>query len=59
MKLSSWPLRCEMFDGDLLDGPVPTLFAEDEEAAVEAISKAPEKVKCNKERKKYYFSYVS
>lgn len=44
VKLATWPMRCEFFDGDLLDGPVPTLFTEDAEAAREGISTAPEKV---------------
>lgn len=43
VKLATWPMRCELFDGDLLDGPVPTLFTEDAEAAKNAISTAPEK----------------
>ncbi len=44
VKLAEWPLRCEFFDGDLLDGPVPTLFAEDGDAALNAMQASPEKV---------------
>ena len=41
--VASWPLSCTMFDGDSLAGPVPTLFAEDTEEALEAISTDPVK----------------
>ena len=36
--LSSWPLDCLMFNGDLAAGPVPTLFTEDEQASLDALS---------------------
>jgi hypothetical protein len=34
-----------MFDGDVLAGPVPTLFADDPQAAQEALGRDPAKVK--------------
>jgi hypothetical protein len=34
--IKSWPLASTMWDGDVLAGPVPTLFAEDVEASREA-----------------------
>jgi len=34
--VKSWPLASTMWDGDVLAGPVPTLFAEDVEASQEA-----------------------
>ncbi len=41
--IASWPLSCTMFDGDVLAGPVPTLFAESTEEALEAITADPGK----------------
>lgn len=35
--LSSWDLRCDLFDGDLLAGPVLTLFGDDPDAIRQAI----------------------
>ncbi len=37
IRLASWPLSCEMFDGDLIAGPVPTMFAEDPEVTKDAL----------------------
>ena len=37
VKLGSWPLNAEMFDSDVMKGPIPTLFAEDPAQALEAI----------------------
>jgi hypothetical protein len=28
IKLGEWPLLCNMWDGEILAGPVPTLFAD-------------------------------
>ena len=41
----SWPLEATMFDGELIAGPMPTLFCEDGEAAEEAILADP--LKCH------------
>ncbi len=41
--VASWPMSCDMFDGDVLAGPVPTLFAEDPDEAVDAITADPGK----------------
>jgi hypothetical protein len=41
--VGSWPLTCNMFDGEVLAGPVPTLFAESVEEALEAITADPTK----------------
>ncbi len=43
--IKSWPLNADMFDGDALAGPVPTLFAVNEDEAVEAMLEYPEKVR--------------
>ena len=37
MKLVEWPLQCNMWDGELLAGPVPTLFAETPDVALDAL----------------------
>jgi hypothetical protein len=37
IRLASWPLSCEMFDVDLIAGPVPTMFAEDPDMTKEAL----------------------
>ncbi len=29
VRLAEWPLTASMWDGELLNGPVPTLFSED------------------------------
>jgi hypothetical protein len=36
-------MSCTMFDGDVAAGPVPTLFAEDTDEAVDAITADPAK----------------
>jgi hypothetical protein len=41
--LSEWNLTCEMFDGDVVSGPVPTLFSDRPEAAKAALANDPEK----------------
>jgi hypothetical protein len=38
VKLASWPMNCQMFDGDTLAGPVPTLFSEDADATLGALN---------------------
>jgi hypothetical protein len=35
--LGQWSLNAELFDGDEQAGPVPTLFAEDSEGAMEGL----------------------
>jgi hypothetical protein len=35
--LGQWALNTELFDGDEQAGPVPTLFAEDKEGAMEGL----------------------
>jgi hypothetical protein len=37
--LGQWPLNADLFDGDEQAGPVPTLFAEDVEAAAEGLNR--------------------
>ena len=37
IKLLELPVTCDMFDGDSMAGPFPTLFAEDETAVMEAL----------------------
>jgi hypothetical protein len=41
--LESWPLAATMWDGDILAGPVPTLFAEDADLSSEALAGDPAK----------------
>ena len=41
--LQEWHLSTEVFDGDILDGPVPTLFATDVEEASAALTTNPGK----------------
>jgi hypothetical protein len=41
--VGSWPLSCNQFGGEVLAGPVPTLFAESSEEALEAITADPTK----------------
>jgi hypothetical protein len=41
--VASWPLSCTMFDGDIAAGPVPTLFAENVDEALDAITGDPVK----------------
>lgn len=42
--IKSWDLNADMFDGDALAGPVPTLFATDPDAAMANLLQNPEKV---------------
>jgi hypothetical protein len=39
--LAQWPLEASLYDGDIAAGPIPTLFAEDIEAATENVSANP------------------
>ena len=32
--IKAWPLEADLFDGDQLAGPVPSLFSEDPDAAL-------------------------
>ena len=41
--LSSWDLEAALYDGETAAGPIPTLFAEDVEAAMEAVTSNPAK----------------
>ncbi len=43
--IKSWNLDGEWFDGDILAGPMPTLFLTNPPATLEAIIAAPEKVR--------------
>ncbi len=35
--LAQWPMEATLWDGDLIAGPVPTLFTEEVEAGTKAI----------------------
>lgn len=37
VRIKSWSIEASLFDGDLLGGPVPTLFGNDEEGAINGI----------------------
>jgi hypothetical protein len=41
--LAEWSLACEMFDGDVISGPVPTLFSDRPKAAKAALGNDLEK----------------
>jgi hypothetical protein len=41
--LVEWNLTCEMFDGDVISGPVPTLFSDRLDAAKAALGNDLEK----------------
>ncbi len=41
--LKSWPLEADLFDGDVLAGPVPTLFTANRSSALDALISNPEK----------------
>ncbi len=45
--LKSWDIEADIFDGEILAWPVPTLFSTNPSATLDAILKAPEKVKIN------------
>jgi hypothetical protein len=44
MLVHSWPLSTEMWDGEVLAGPIPTLFSEDPISTMEAIKKETAKL---------------
>ena len=37
IKLGEWPLQCDLWDGEVLAGPVPTLFADTPDVAADAL----------------------
>ena len=37
IKLGEWGLDCNLWDGDILAGPVPTLFADTPDVAADAL----------------------
>ena len=41
--LASWPLDVNMWDGEILAGPVPTLFSEDTKASEDGLRNDPNK----------------
>jgi len=43
LNLAEWSLDANLFEGEKMAGPVPSLFAEDPEATKEAISNNPSK----------------
>jgi len=42
--VGTWDLNAQLFDGDVAAGLVPTLFAEDSDAAIKAINADPLKI---------------
>ena len=38
MRVASWPIQADLFDGEAAGGPVPTLFSPDPDASLAAIS---------------------
>ena len=43
--LKTWPLEADLFDGDLLAGPVPSLYSEDPDSALMGLLGDP--LKCH------------
>jgi hypothetical protein len=43
VNIGSWPLEVSMFDGDLMAGPVVSLFAEDIEEARRNVTSNPQR----------------
>ena len=43
MLLNSWPAEAALFDGDIMAGPVPTLFGADPDASLTSIMAEPRK----------------
>jgi len=43
LNLAEWSLDASLFEGDKVAGPVPSLFAEDTVASLEAIANNPSK----------------
>jgi hypothetical protein len=41
--LEEWPLSCRLFDGEMVSGPVPTLFSDRPDAARLALESEPER----------------
>ena len=39
--IKSWPLEAGLFDGDLLAGPIPSLYSDDPEASLAGITSHP------------------
>jgi len=37
LKLAQWELQCNLWDGDVLAGPVPTFFADTPDVAIGAL----------------------
>ena len=38
VRVASWPIQADLFDGEAAGGPVPTLFSPDPDASLAAIS---------------------
>ena len=43
MLLNSWPAEAALFDGDIMAGPVPSLYGEDPDASLAGITAEPRK----------------
>ena len=43
MLLNSWPAEAALFDGDIMAGPVPSLYGEDPDAPLAGITAEPRK----------------
>ena len=39
--IKSWPLEADLFDGDLLAGPIPSLYSDDPDAILAGITSDP------------------
>ena len=56
--INAWPLSATLFDGEIAGGPVPTLFASDEAAALNGVNSDLEKARwdVNKLSKVFFIS---
>jgi hypothetical protein len=48
--MGTWPLNASLFNGDDAAGPVPTLFSEEPEAALEALKENPHRAHADLQR---------
>ena len=39
--IKSWPLEADLFDGDLLAGPIPSLYSDDPDASLAGLTSDP------------------
>ena len=50
LQLAAWPLECTIFEGEVVAGPVPTLFGESPDMSRAALTANPEKAFSDSQR---------